>query len=89
MSKAYLISGKQMQEDILERLDMIIEESQSYYEIAKKDWETNPIHDEWKKKYGDGEPDGISTFEWYADTFRDFKEILLALPVVETIVIKE
>jgi len=89
VAKVYLISDKQMQEEILETLDLMIEECETYYNHSKEDWETNPAYDEAKKKWGNDLPDSLASFEWYLDSFKEFKETLLALPVVETIVIKE
>lgn len=89
MSKAYLITDKQMKEEILEELDLMIEEFNNYYILNKEDWETNPAYAEEREKMQGYLPDGIANYEWYAEGFQKFKETLLALPVVETIVIKE
>lgn len=79
MSKAYLISEQLLNEEILERLENDIQEFQEDYEGFSAMYEKDNLEI----------PDNVYNYKCAADMLIEIRDILLALPVVETIVIKE
>ena len=85
MSKAYLISEKRMHEDILDSIAYMEENFNNFFVLEMEEVEKGVYDDTLANE--DDIPDHITIVKDALEELEHFKELLLTLPIVETVVL--